>query len=297
MKILKVFIILAAAFFAINKTLAADITFSKETFTLGNTTIPYRKANIQGSEDKASLVIYLHGGSSKGNDNETQLNEPAVQSICSWLSQNNQKAIMIVPQCPKDKSWLGTMLPVLKGLLQTFIDRGVADERRIYILGGSMGGTGTWNMLALYPGFFAAAMPVAGNPSGLNAEEVKETPLYTVMGTADVIMKIDNVESFLSEMDLYGAEYQFDIEEGWTHENVCKQSYTDERLQWVFSHTKSLTDNIHITEADAGSEIVSVRWFTLNGQALANKPQLKGTYLKLLHLKNGHTLTEKVVIS
>lgn len=297
MKILKVFFFLATAFFTINTTLAADITFYKETFTLGNTTIPYRKANIQGSEGKASLVIYLHGGSSKGNDNETQLNEPAVQSICSWLSRNNQKTIMIVPQCPKDKSWLGTMLPVLKGLLQTFIDRGVADERRVYILGGSMGGTGTWNMLASYPDFFAAAMPVAGNPSGLNAEKVKETPIYTVMGTADVIMKIDNVESFLSEMDLYGAEYQFDIEEGWTHENVCKQSYTDERLQWVFSHTKSLTDNIHITEADAGSEIVSVRWFTLNGQALANKPQLKGTYLKLLHLKNGRTLTEKVVFS
>ena len=160
-----------------------------------------------------------------------------------------------------------------------------------------MGGTGTWNMLASYPDFFAAAMPVAGNPSGLNAKKVKETPIYTVMGTADVIMKIDNVESFLSEMDLYGAEYQFDIEEGWTHENVCKQSYTDERLRWVFSHTKSLTDNIHITEADTGSEIVSVRWFTLNGQALANKPQLKGTYLKFLHLKNGRTLTEKVVIS
>ena len=89
-----------------------------------------------------------------------------------------------------------------------------------------------------YPEFFAAAMPVAGNPTGLDAEKVAQTPLYTVMGTADVIMKIPNVKTFLAEMDEWNAEYQFDIEDGWTHEDTCKKSYTDTRLKWVFGHTR-----------------------------------------------------------
>ena len=66
-----------------------------------------------------------------------------------------------------------------------------------------MGGTGTWTMLSTCPELFAAAMPVAGNPSGCDAEKVAQTPLFTVMGTADAIMKIPTVEDFLSSMDAF----------------------------------------------------------------------------------------------
>lgn len=296
MKALRVIFFFTITLFSVGIVQAAEVTFSKENFTLGGTTLPYRKADISGSGDKASLIIYLHGGSSKGNDNEAQLNEPGIESITSWLVKNNRKAIFVVPQCPKDKSWLGTMLPVVKALLQTFLDRGVADERQVYIFGGSMGGTGTWNMLSTYPNFFAAAMPVAGNPSGLNAENVKETPLYTVMGTADVIMKISNVESFLTEMDTYDADYRFDIEEGWTHEDVCKQSYTDDRLAWVFGHTKDVVNGINNATTDTNDCVKAVTWYNLSGQLLAHTPQQKGIYIKKQLLESGRTVSEKVFI-
>lgn len=120
----------------------AQTSFSKESFTVTDgTALPYRKASIPGIGDKASLIIYLHGGSSKGDDNETQLQEPGINYITEWLTQNNRKAIMVVPQCAKDKSWIGDMLVTVKAMLQTFVDRGVADN--VYIFGGSMGGTGT----------------------------------------------------------------------------------------------------------------------------------------------------------
>ena len=274
---------------------AQNIIFSKETFSLGGTTIPYRKASTPGPGDKAALVVYLHGGSSKGNDNVTQMNEPGINSISSWLANNNRKAIMIVPQCPKDRSWLGTMLATVKQLMQTFIDRGVADEAQVYIFGGSMGGTGTWNMLANYPEFFAAAMPVAGNPTGLDAEKVAQTPLYTVMGTADVIMKIPNVKTFHAEMDEWNAEYQFDIEDGWTHEDTCKKSYTDTRLEWVFGHTRG--DESGITTVDASDTgIVASTWYTLDGQQFSTQPTKCGLYIKKSLTVSGCSVTQKVVV-
>lgn len=274
---------------------AQNIIFSKETFSLGGTTIPYRKASTPGPGDKAALVVYLHGGSSKGNDNVTQMNEPGINSISSWLANNNRKAIMIVPQCPKDRLWLGTMLATVKQLMQTFIDRGVADEAQVYIFGGSMGGTGTWNMLANYPEFFAAAMPVAGNPTGLDAEKVAQTPLYTVMGTADVIMKIPNVKTFLAEMDEWNAEYQFDIEDGWTHEDTCKKSYTDTRLEWVFGHTRG--DESGITTVDASDTgIVASTWYTLDGQQFSTQPTKCGLYIKKSLTVSGCSVTQKVVV-
>ncbi|MEE0668972.1 carboxylesterase family protein [Prevotella sp.] len=270
----------------------AQTSFSKESFTATDgTVLPYRKASIPGVGDKASLVIYLHGGSSKGDDNETQLQEPGVNSITEWLTQNNRKAIMVVPQCAKDKSWIGDMLVTVKAMLQTFVDRGVADN--VYIFGGSMGGTGTWNMLSLYPNFFAAAMPVAGNPSGLNAENVAQTPLFTVMGTADRLMKIPTVESFLADMDAYNAEYRFETEEGWSHEDTCKKSYTKERLNWVFSHKRNTESSVIGINAN---DNVSTTWFSLDGQRLNGKPQQKGIYIKKCADSNGQLKSTKIAI-
>lgn len=261
------------------EALAQEVSFSYETFSNKGKTLPYRKAIIPGLGDKASLVIYLHGGTSKGDDNESQMQELGVNAISTWFEANNRKAIMLVPQCPQDQSWVGTMQDMVVRLLQSYIDQGVADASKVYILGGSMGGTGTWNMLSNHPGFFAAAMPVAGNPTGLDAEAVSQTPIYTVMGTADKIMKISNVESFLKEMDLYDAEYKMDIEEGWTHEDVCSNSYTEERLNWLFQHTKQSAAAISDVSKE-GNNIVKVVWYSVSGQRLATEPKEIGVYIK-----------------
>ncbi len=286
------FLILAMlSILGMGEALAQETTFSKETFTDANMSLPYRKATIPGYGDNASLVIYLHGGTSKGNDNEKQMQEPGIQSIATWLSQNNRKAVMLAPQCPADKSWIGTTLDVLANLLKNYIDHGVVDANKVYIFGGSMGGTGTWSMLSNNSDLFAAAMPVAGNPTGLNSEAAAKTPVLTVMGTADRIMKISDVENFLTEMDDYDAEYKINIEEGWTHEDVCEKSYTKERLAWVFKHTKGVSSDITSTYDD--SQVVNVAWYSLNGQRLSSVPVHKGIYIKSIIYSNGKNITEK----
>ena len=54
--------------------------------------MPYRVAHINGT-GKPSLVIYLHGGSSKGNDNEIQMSEAGVDSIANYLESRQIEAI------------------------------------------------------------------------------------------------------------------------------------------------------------------------------------------------------------
>lgn len=131
-----------------------------------------------------------------------------------------------------------------------------------------------------------------GNPTGLNAEAVSQVPIYTVMGTADKIMKISNVEVFLTEMDECKAEYKFDIEDGWTHEDVCKKSYTNERLAWVFKHVKGQpTGIVPITKDD--SKLVNTAWYSINGQRLTSEPTQKGIYIKCSLYSNGKVITDK----
>ena len=269
-------------------------TFDASNITFGGINMPYRVAHTSGME-KPSLVIYLHGGTSKGNDNEKQMGEPGIDIIANYINQRQIGAYFLVPQCPSDKSWGGPMLSVLKALIDKYVMEGVVDKNSVYIFGGSMGGTGIWSMLSAYPGMFAAAMPVAGNPTGLAAECISKTPLYTVMGTADRIMKIEPVQDILSEMDAFGASYQLDIEQDWTHEDVCKNSYTIERLDWVFSHVENTANGIDMNQRDLSHPIL-IKWYDLQGHLLPNMPNHKGVYLKRSVYFGGKSECVKVVL-
>lgn len=245
--------------------------------------MPYRVAHINGT-GKPSLVIYLHGGSSKGNDNEKQMNEAGIDSITNYLESRQIEAIYLVPQCPSDKSWGGPMLGVLKSLIDKYVGDGIVDKNSIYIFGGSMGGTGTWSMLSAYPGLFTAAMPVAGNPSKCDADKVASTPVCTVMGTSDQIMSVETTADFINELNARNGITRFEIEEGWTHEITCIQSYTTQRLDWVFSHGSNSSG---VENTTAGKKIIeSMQYYSIEGRALSEPPS-KGLYIVRCVNKDG----------
>lgn len=251
--------------------------------------IPYRVAHINGT-GKPSLVIYLHGGSSKGNDNEKQMNEAGIDSITNYLESRQIEAIYLVPQCPSDKPWGGPMLGVLKSLIDKYVGDGIVDKNSIYIFGGSMGGTGTWSMLSAYPGLFTAAMPVAGNPSKCDADKVASTPVCTVMGTSDRIMSVETTADFINELNARNGITRFEIEEGWTHEITCIQSYTTQRLDWVFSHGSNSSG---VENTTAGKKIIeSMQYYSIDGRALSEPPS-KGLYIVRCVNKDGSVTTLK----
>lgn len=244
---------------------------TKESITALGITLPYRKCVIasESQSDKPCLVIYLHGGTSKGDDNEKQLLEPGTDSIANYLQTTATHAIFLIPQCPTDKSWGGPMNGVLKALIDAYVDAGTVDADRVYVFGGSMGGTGTWNLVSAYPETFAAAMPVAGNPSKSVAENVARVPVFTVMGTADAIMNIEAVETFVGQLRKLGGDVSFETEAGWTHEATCIQSYTRRRLDRVFAHRRNGGD-ISVVGALPKSDgnVVSSVCFATDGNPL-----------------------------
>ena len=218
---------------------AVSYPFSFEGYThfFATQKLPYRVARIGHVQEGGSrLVMYLHGGTSRGEDNNAQLTEPAVDSIAGFLSRTSTPSVLLVPQCPAGESWDSPrMLKALQLLLLSYVDSGCVDQRMVYVLGGSMGGTGTWRLLYAFPRLFAAGMPCAGNPSRASADSIALVPVYTVMGTADQIMSIPTVRGFLAKLDSLKGTYRYDEQEGWTHQQTCMDSYTAARLRWVFS--------------------------------------------------------------
>lgn len=212
-------------------------SFTPHTATFAGQSLPWQAASIGDvSSNGSRLVLYLHGGTSRGNDNTAQLSEPAVDSIAHYLARQTEASVLLVPQCPQGGNWdAPRMRNALRQLVGSYVDSGFVDASQVYLLGGSMGGTGTWNILSAYPRVFAGGMACAGNPSRASADSIALTPVYVVMGTEDNIMSIPAVEAFLATLDSLGATYRYDVEQGWTHEQTCTWSYTTSRLDWLFS--------------------------------------------------------------
>ncbi|MBQ7179658.1 MAG: prolyl oligopeptidase family serine peptidase [Bacteroidaceae bacterium] len=250
--------------------------FSRESITLGQVTLLYRKAEIcHSGARKPVLVLYLHGGSSRGSDNEAQLQEKAVSVIYQYLLLHDIPATFIVPQCPSGGGWTSQNRKVVNELLKSYVKEGTVDADRIYVMGGSMGGTGTWCQLSYFPDFYAAAMPVAGNPTGMNAANVATTPVLTVMGTADAMMSITDVETFMADVIAAGGSVRLDTEEGWSHPTTCEQSYTEERLDWLFSQVRGVETGIR--------EMVNSKWSNGKCYDLVGRPislPASGIYIK-----------------
>src|SRR6267154_2334678 len=144
----------------------------------GDWTMPYRLFRPQAA-GKLPLVVYLHGSGGQGDDNLKQLGLGNIFGTRVWLLPENQKRFpcyVLAPQTIRgwaQYDWKQTPLKMIPGfgdgnrlaveIIEHLCKEFPIDDRRIYITGQSMGGGGTWNLLANRPKVFAAAVPVCGS--------------------------------------------------------------------------------------------------------------------------------------
>lgn len=223
-------VVILVSSFSIWATDEWESTFTYERGSFAGFNLNYRKADV--GDSAKIIVLYLHGGSGQGDDNEAQMKTPAIMEIYNYLKGKDKSFTMFVPQAPYGQQWMGSAIPALKEMLDKYSD---TEGTEVYILGASMGGLGTWNMLSAYPGYFTAAMPVAvDTPSG-KVDPYLETRIYSVVGGDDRRRNIGKCKSFFKKLTEHGGEAKLDVENSWGHRQTCEKSFTPERLDWLFS--------------------------------------------------------------
>jgi predicted esterase len=90
--------------------------------------------------------------------------------------------IVIAPRCPANSWW---SMPALEDLLTEVCARYPVDPDRLYLTGESMGGFGSWTLLAAQPDRFAAAVPICGGGDPREAELFKDVPVWVFHGAKD----------------------------------------------------------------------------------------------------------------
>ena len=90
-------------------------------------------------------------------------------------------------------------------LIETLLKDQPIDPKRIYITGLSMGGYGTWDLMARGPELFAAAAPVCGGADEATAEKIKHIPVWAFHGAKDTAVKPQRSRNMIEALKKAGA--------------------------------------------------------------------------------------------
>lgn len=205
-------------------------------------------ANLTDGAEKPVLVVFLHGGHARGEDNQKQIQLQAVKDIKDYILKNNMSAYFLVPQCPSDMEWipnrgaLGCKEKIL-GLIQEFVAEKSIDPGRIYLCSVSMGSWASWVLVKENPNLFAAAFIASGNHKGVSPEQLTGTPLYITVGSQE--RSLDAIKWMAGEIQKAGGNVRFDVLSGCDHHKACNKAFTTKRLKWLFEQKKS-TNYIYV---------------------------------------------------
>ena len=178
------------------------------------------------------FVTYMHGAGERGNNNLYNMNHMLLELLKAEDSQF-WDAIILSPQCPDGQQWVDTpwaeggyrvekvpvsneivaVMEIIDLVEQTF----PTDLDRYYVMGLSMGGFATWDMIMRYPERFAAAVPICGGADYTQAYKLVDMPIYTLhdrndgdvpcMGTKEMVVALEVLGSkviFYEELRNYG---------------------------------------------------------------------------------------------
>jgi predicted peptidase len=106
------------------------------------------------------------------------------------------------------------------------------DERRIYLMGHSMGGAGTYYLGSKYANLWAALAPIAPAAMGMTNDRVKVlqaikdagVPMLVSMGDADEAVPVANVRTWAASMKELQMNHEYTEYPGVTHGPIMSAS-------------------------------------------------------------------------
>jgi len=217
--------------------------------------LPYRLLKPLAIEDgkKYPLVIFLHGAGERGTDNEKQL----IHAVPQFAAEENRKkypCFLIAPQCPEGKRWVevdwgsdshvqpkepGEAGRLTLELIDKLMKELPIDPDRIYLTGLSMGGFGTWDLMARRPELFAATAPVCGGADESTAEKIKHIPVWVFHGAKDTAVKPARSRNIVAALEKAGGKPKYTEYPDVGH-NSWDNAYRDPKLfEWMFGQRKT----------------------------------------------------------
>lgn len=223
----------------------------------GGLTLPYRIfiPTTYKAGTPIPLVLALHGSGERGDNNTAQLT--ANKLATTWALdtvQAKHPSIVVAPQCPLSDSWVDYYKPVnsvairpslgkVVELLDSLEVQFTLDKERLYVVGLSMGGFASWELLARYPGRFAAAVPICGAGDTTKAALMKNTPIWAFHGAADPTVPVAGSRTMIAALRKVGTnpEPKYTEYPGVGHDSWTNAMKDPNLVPWLYAQSKAVT--------------------------------------------------------
>ncbi len=203
-----------------------------------------------GAEKKHPLLLFLHGAGERGTDNRAQL---------KWGRKMMQTAadefdcFVVVPQCPPGQKWVdvtwsksahkmpaepSTSMRLTLQVIETLQKRFSIDADRIYVMGLSMGGYGTWDAVQRWPKMFAAAVPICGGGDETSADRVV-TPVWAFHGGSDSVVPVQRSQKMIEALKAAGRKPKYTEYPGVGHNSWSAAFADPELFKWLFAQKRA----------------------------------------------------------
>ena len=210
--------------------------------------IPYRLfiPDKYDESTKYPLVLFLHGGGGRGVDNLKQIeggNGFFVDLFTKPESQAEHPCFVLAPQS-HDEGWVeydhitpSTQLGLVLELLETLQKEYSIDEHRLYVLGQSLGGFGTFAIISERPDLFAAAVPICSGGDESRAQQIASLPIWVFHGEKDEAVSVERSRRMVAAMKRAGGKPKYTEYSGEGHIIWGRVVNEPELLPWMFGQS------------------------------------------------------------
>ena len=193
------------------------------------------------------LVLFLHGGGGRGSDNRRQIeggNGYLVDLLVSPETQAKHACIVVAPQSsrigwvdydsitPTDQ--LHLVLELLGHLERTY----PIDRDRVYVLGQSMGGFGTFAIMTMRPDLFAAGIPICGGGDESKAAKIAHIPIWAFHGDRDSAVVVERSRNMVAALKRAGGAPRYTEYAGEGHVIWSRVVRDPDWLDWMFAQRR-----------------------------------------------------------
>jgi len=243
-------LILLTMLFPVLTNAQSDL-FEKHIFEQEGQEMPYRLLVPEDYDpnEEYPLLLFLHGAGERGDDNEIVLNHIA-PIVTAEGHRTKYPAFVLIPQCPEDQKWVDTDWKALEHdmpemsnemelvcqLLDKIVDEKSIDESRIYVMGISMGGFGTWDIISRMPDYFAAAVPICGGGDLNQAKVCVGTSCWAFHGGNDKLVKPSRSRNMVKAIEEAGGNrIRYTEYDGVGHGSWIPAFKEEDMWEWLFN--------------------------------------------------------------
>ena len=193
-------------------------------------------------------IIFLHGGSGAGTDNVRQIsghNTPGTHVWTTPVMQARNPAFVIAPQLLGKNQWsapdsdaLAPYAALVVELLESLSREFAIDPQRVYLVGQSRGGRGTWDLIAKRPDLFAAAVPLCGDGNAARVVNARRVPVWAFHGAKDTIVPVTGSRDMVAGLRAVGSPVEY-TEYPEAGHGVWRLVFAEPKLhRWLFAQAR-----------------------------------------------------------